>query len=117
MNYSSHIYAFAFIIILILFVRFIFRKQELHFKLLKEMYPNKFNKINSIYNPLFGFYLFQLDIGDYFWFVSPMFYFRSKHNRELDSYLIDKLMYNNSRIIWCIFLFIVWFFIGLFFLF
>ena len=115
MTYIRHIYAVIFIVLIVLIIRLIFRKYELHFRILKELYPNKFKQINSFYNPLLGFYLFKLNAAEYFWFSSPLF-FRKKFLLK-DSMIniknyINNLRSNNKKIYLSILLLLIWIGIG-----
>ena len=110
-----HIYAAIFIVLIILLIRLIFRKYELHFKVLKELHPNKLKQINSFYSPLLGFYLFKLNATEYFWFSSPFFFRKKSLTKNSISQIkdyIDKLMKNNNKIYLTILTLIIWIGIG-----
>jgi hypothetical protein len=113
MENFKHIYALVFIFLLVLVVRILFRKNEIHFKLLKELFPKSFNGINSVYAPNFFLYLFKLDVNTVFWFIIPI-YFRRRLllNTESEKLkLLDKeLVVNNIKLCLYAFIMIVWVF-------
>ncbi len=113
MEYFRHVFAFIYIVLLILFMRFLFRKGELHFKMLKELYPDSFKGIESFYNPLLSFYIFGLDADILFWFIVPL-YFRKKDisiiNNDRLILLDKKLRNNNKKIFLLLILSIIWLF-------
>jgi len=111
MEISRHFFVFAFIALLIIFVRLLLRKGELHFKMVKELYPKNFKGISSFYNPLSSLYLFGLGAETVFWFIAPI-YFQKKDvsiikNEKL--ILLDKkLIKNNRKIYLCLIIMIIW---------
>jgi Na+/proline symporter len=120
MEYFKHIFALFFIILLMIVVFFILKKGSLHFKLLKEMYPGKLKQINSIYNPFSVFYILGFNIETILWFSTPIYFSKNKINESFSKEItntIDKLLRNNIRIYFSISILLIWFFIGLLFVF
>ncbi len=115
MMYLRNAYVLIFILLIFLIIRFIFRKYELHFKVLKELHSKKFKKINSFYNPLLGFYLFTLNVDEYLWFSSPVFYEKKLLNKKFTDSLKDNiksLKNNNKKLYFSLIFFIIWIGVG-----
>lgn len=113
MENFKHIYALVFIFLLVLEVRILFKKNEIHFKLLKELFPKSFNGINSVYNPIFYIFLFRLDISTIFWFIIPIYYRRRlilNTKSEKIKFLDKELIVNNIKLCLYAFIMIVWVF-------
>jgi len=71
-NLIKIIYVIGFLFLLILLIRTIFKKGEIHFKLIKYLHPDKFEDTKSIYNLLFNFKIFRLDISSIIWLWTPV---------------------------------------------
>jgi len=111
----KHIFVIIFIILLIWVVRLILKKGELHFKILKELYPDKFRRINSSYNPLFVIYIFGLDINIILWYYSPI-YFEKKsliiNTNEKLIFINNRLLKNNRIIYLLVVIMLIWLIFG-----
>lgn len=110
-----HVFAIVFIIILLLNITVMIYKQVLHFKLLKELYPNNLSKINSYFNPLAIFYLFGLNVSILLWFSMPIFYKKKDVIiNDVNGITREKaLIANNKRIYFSFLLLVIWLLIGI----
>jgi len=111
MENIKHIYVIIYLILLIITIRIIFKKGEIHFKLLKELFPKAFIGINSFYNPILFLYLIKLDIYTILWFVSPIYYSRRSFlssKSQKSKLLNSKLVNNNIKLLIYMLIMIVW---------
>lgn len=120
MEYYKHIFMIIFIFLLVLVIFFILKKENLHFKLLKKMFPERLKNINSIFNPLSAIYILGFDVSTILWFSTPIYFLNNKvkknHDEEI-SIINKKLLSNNTRIYYSIALLLIWFFFGTLFIF
>lgn len=113
MEYLKYLYALIYLILFIITIRLIFKKGEIHFKLLKEIFPETFVGIESFYNPILWFPLFSLDFKTIIWFTIPIYYQRKKfiENKSDKVTLYNKdLLLNNRRILIFFIIIILWLF-------
>jgi len=107
------IYIIGTVVFLILWIRQLFLKANLHFKLLKELFPEKLKNIRSYNHYLMTFSFYKLDLQTFFWISSPLYYTRKKTEKLSDKakdyhYKLKKI---SSRIILYFVLFILWLFL------
>ncbi len=113
MEYFRHIFVIIFIFLLVIDMIFLFRKTNLHFKLLKEMYPERLKSINSYLNPLLTIYLLGFDISTILWFSLPFYFPNNTVKKSSNKRIIDineKLTRNNTKIFYSILRLHMWFF-------
>jgi hypothetical protein len=117
MEIFRHVFAFVFIIVLLLLIKNVINKQVMHFKLLKELYPNKLSQINSYFNPLAFIYIFGLNISIIIWFSIPIYYKKKDIIiNNIDEINIEKTLIANNKKIFIFFVVLVfWFLIGILF--
>ena len=118
MEYFKHIFVAIFIFLLVFVVIFILRKENLHFKLLKEMYPDRLKNINSIFNPLSTIYILGFDFNTILWFSIPFYFPNNKVKQSPDEeikIINKKLIRNNTLIFYSISMMLIWFFTGMLF--
>lgn len=118
MEYFKHIFVIIFIFLLVIVIIFILKKENLHFKLLKEMYPERLKNINSIFNPLSAIYILGFDINTILWFSTPIYFLNNKVKKSSDeeiSIINNKLLSNNTIIYYSISLMLIWFLSGMLF--
>ncbi len=119
MDYLNHIFVIIFILLLIIVITFLLRKQSLHFKLLKEMYPHYLKGIKSFYNPLSAIYILGFDLGIAFWFSIPIYWVKDSVKKSCDKHIIllnKKLLRNNTLIVYSVSLLLIWWFLGVVFI-
>jgi len=119
MEYFKHIFVIIFIFLLVVVVIFILKKENLHFKLLKEMHPDRLKNINSIFNPFSTIYILGLDVKTILWFSIPIYFPNNKVKQSSDKEIIiinKKLIRNNTIIFYSISLMLIWFFTGVLFI-
>lgn len=97
---------------LLLFVqvsRHLFIKGEIHFKLLKELYPKLFEKTHSVYGMMWSNAYFKLSFDVAFWFTCPFYYskFPKESFDEKSLYYHKKLVSNNRETLIYILLYII----------
>lgn len=68
------LYAIISLIIMILWVVLGFKKEIIHFKLIKRLYSPMFDDTSSYYRLMWGFRMFRLDFFTMLWFISPIYY-------------------------------------------
>ncbi len=116
MEYFRHIFVIIFIFLLVTAIIFLLRKQNLHFKLLKEMYPEHLKGINSYCNPLSVIYILGFNINIILWFSIPIYWAKNKVLNGKNKQIIiinEKLLKNNTLILYSTSLILIWFFIGM----
>ncbi len=116
MEYFKHVFVIIFIFLLVIVVIFLLKKENLHFKLLKEMYPERLKRINSIFNPLSVFYILGFEINTILWFSIPVYFPNNKVKKSSDkkiNIITEKLLRNNTIIFYSISLLIIWVFVGI----
>jgi len=119
MQIYKHIFALIFILLLIIVIIFLLKKGNLHLKLLKNMYPNQFKRINTIYNPLLVIYLLKLDFDMLLWFSLPIYFPNNKvkqSSSEEINIINKKLIRNNTAIFYSISLMLIWIITGMLFI-
>lgn len=97
-------------------MRFLLIKASLQFKLLKELYPKKFEGINSLYNPKVTIKMFECDFATILWISLPIYFkyksFTNSPNEKIKNLNIQ-LLRNNKKIYISLLLAILWWFGGL----
>ncbi len=119
MEYFRHIFVIIFILLLIAVTIFLLRKQNLHFKLLKEMYPLYFKGVNSFYNPFSIIYILGFNLGIVLWFSTPIYWVKDSIKKSRNKHIIilnKKLLKNNNLVIYSISLVVIWWFLGIIFI-
>jgi len=109
---KSIIYAVVSVILLITLIRFLFKKVETQFQLIKYLWPNKYKDVGSYYRFMFGLRIFKEDLLFIIWLFSPIYYQRMDLNK-LDKKGIEyhSQLIRNRRIIIIVFItFIIWLF-------
>jgi hypothetical protein len=111
-NLKSIIFGLVFIIILVLFIRAIFKKAQLHFLLLKEIYPNKLNRVKSYLHFIAGSGLLKLDFSVILWYYLPFYLPRNinQNDKGEPNILKTKLIANNRIELLLFILMILWLF-------
>ena len=109
MKYVTYISVVLYIVFLITLIRLLFKKGEIHFMLLKELFPRAFKGIDSFYNPMLYFSLFNLNIKDIFWFILPIYYQRKTflNDKSEKAKLHHKNLLKNNRKILILFIGII----------
>jgi hypothetical protein len=109
---KSIIYAVVSVILLITLIRFLFKKVEIQFQLMKYLWPTKYKGVSSYYKYMFGLSIFKEDILFIIWLYSPIYYPRidmtKLENKGLEYHF--KLVRNRRNIIIVFMTFIIWLF-------
>lgn len=105
------IFFMIFLILAFLFMKSVFLKGILHFRLLKKIYPEKLRDVKSYFQLMWLTHAFKLNFDILFWFWMPIYYSKisidefSKDALELHS----KLKRNNKKLAIVLLCFIVYF--------
>ena len=113
MEYLKYLYVLIYLILFIITIRLIFKKGEIHFKLLKEIFPETFVGIESFYNPILWFPLFKLNIITIIWFITLVYYGRKQFlssKSEKAKLLNQQLISNNRKLLLLFIGMIIWLF-------
>jgi hypothetical protein len=111
---NSKIYFVIGIIALLVSVRMLFRKGELHFKLLKSLYPEKLEGVKSYFWLTLSYKYYALGLSNILWLAFPVYIPIKKDFKESDKKIQQDLVKNNlyTAIAWGIY--ILWWIIGAF---
>jgi len=106
------IYGLGFIALMVYFMITLFIKAEYHFKLLKNIFPNRLSSIKSSYHFMFSLKYFELDIKSLIWYMCPFYYDSLKsHKWENEELLLkNKLLRNNFKMFISFLLMLIWLF-------
>jgi hypothetical protein len=107
------VYILVFFCLVIILIGLIFKNGEIHFKLLKLIFPNKLSEVNSYYQLIFTFKFLKLDIKSIFWITFPIYIksmFKKKYSNEETLKLHNKLIKNNKLIFLFFLIMIFWLF-------
>lgn len=112
MELTSKIYLFGFFVLLLFFLRFLFRKAEIHYKLLKNMFPENLKNSKTFYHFIFSLRCFyKLDISNLIWLTFPFYYSKDKNSlSEENKKYHSMLLKNNLIVLSIIALIILWLF-------
>ncbi len=113
MNIYSKVYLFVYFILLLLFLIFILRKGELHYKLLKEILPEKLTNTN-FYTFIFSLNFFSLNFKNLIWLFVPFYFTRKKIYSSFSENNINnhrKLLKNNKIVLLILSVIILWLFV------
>lgn len=105
------IFVTIFMIFCFFIMRYLFIKSILHFRLLKEIYPDKLINVNTLFKMMWVANILKLRLDIMIWFYFPIYYSKI----SLDDYgedalkLHHKLIRNNKKIAIVFLLFLIYF--------
>ncbi len=109
---KSIFYLVIFLVSLLIVLRLLFRKGEIHFKLLKSLYPQKLKNVKSYYQLIFSFRYFLLGVPNILWLACPIYFSLKREFKEPDNALQNKLFKNNLYLVASSVVYILWLTLG-----
>lgn len=108
------IFTIIFVVLLVFTIRIVFRKSEIHYQLIKLIYPGKFDGVNSIYKLMASLSYFKLSASDIIWLASPIYFRKEKVDLENEQQKMfdQKLFANNKMLLISVLFYILWIFMG-----
>lgn len=100
----------TFLFLLFQIMRHLFLKVEIHFRLLKELYPRLFEKIDSLWRMMWSGTYFKLGLDVAFWFSCPFYYskFPKESFGKKSLFYHNQLIDNNRKVLLYILLYLIY---------